>query len=76
MARRLGISVVTTLHDLNLAGRWCDRLCLMVAGRVRAVGPPEAVLDPEDHRRSLRRRCDRDLEPRTGRPRLTFHLDL
>jgi len=75
IARQLGISVVTTLHDLNLAARWCDRLCLVVAGRVRAVGTPADVLDPEIIGQAYGVVVDRDVEPRTGRPRLAFHLD-
>jgi iron complex transport system ATP-binding protein len=74
IARRLGVSVVTTLHDLNLAGRWCDRLCLVVAGKVRAVGAPEAVLTPEIIGPAYGVAVDRDVEPRTGSPRLTFHI--
>jgi iron complex transport system ATP-binding protein len=38
------ISVVTTLHDLTLAGRFADRLCLLDAGRIVASGPVASVL--------------------------------
>jgi iron complex transport system ATP-binding protein len=44
---REGRGVVTALHDLALAARWCDRLLLLQAGRLVADGPPEAVLTPE-----------------------------
>ena len=43
---RDGRSVVVSMHDLGLAARWCDRLILMVSGRVVVDGPPEAVLTP------------------------------
>lgn len=36
--------VVLALHDLSLAARYCDRLCLMAQGRVRAFGSPAEVL--------------------------------
>ncbi|MGE0767777.1 MAG: ABC transporter ATP-binding protein [Hyphomicrobiaceae bacterium] len=39
-----GRSVLLTLHELHLAGRWCDRVVLLQDGRVAASGPPEAVL--------------------------------
>lgn len=39
-----GVAVLTVLHDLNLAARYCDRLLLLGAGRVRAFGAPEQVL--------------------------------
>lgn len=40
--------VVVALHDLGLAARYCDRLCLMSRGRVHAFGTPHQVLT-EDH---------------------------
>ncbi|PZR95989.1 MAG: ABC transporter [Stutzerimonas stutzeri] len=40
-----GTGVVVVLHDLSLAGRFCDRLVLLDDGRILADGPPAAVLD-------------------------------
>lgn len=40
-----GLAVVTVLHDLTLAGQYCDELVLLSGGRVRQAGPPAAVLD-------------------------------
>lgn len=39
-----GLTVVTVLHDLNLAGLYCDRLVLLADGAVACAGPPETVL--------------------------------
>ncbi len=39
-----GLTVLSTLHDLVLAGQYADRLVLLAAGRVVASGPPAAVL--------------------------------
>jgi ABC-type cobalamin/Fe3+-siderophores transport system ATPase subunit len=41
-----GMTVVMTLHDLNLIGRYADRLALLVDGEIRALGTPEEVLEP------------------------------
>ncbi|MEM9138960.1 MAG: ABC transporter ATP-binding protein [Pseudomonadota bacterium] len=41
---RSGGAVVTALHDLGLAARWCTRLVLMDAGHVVADGAPSEVL--------------------------------
>jgi iron complex transport system ATP-binding protein len=39
--------VLVVLHDLNLAARYCDRLALLSAGRVVAVGTPREVCTAE-----------------------------
>lgn len=39
-----GLTVVTAVHDLTLAGRFADRLVLLGDGIVRGDGPPEVVL--------------------------------
>ena len=42
-----GRTVLAAIHDLDLAARFCDRLCLLSEGRIRAAGPPAEVLDPD-----------------------------
>jgi iron complex transport system ATP-binding protein len=76
VASRLGVTVVATLHDINIASRWCDRICLIDDGRVRALGAPETVLDPDLLASVYGVMVDRDCDPRTGHPRFTFHLDI
>jgi iron complex transport system ATP-binding protein len=41
----LGLTVVSVLHDLTLAGQFADRLLLLGAGSVIALGTPAEVLD-------------------------------
>lgn len=38
------ITVIIILHDLNLAGEYCDRIVLMDMGRVYKIGSPEEIL--------------------------------
>ena len=38
------LTVITILHDLNLASEYCEKLLLMNNGRVHKVGTPEEVL--------------------------------
>ncbi|MGH8893502.1 MAG: ABC transporter ATP-binding protein [Actinomycetes bacterium] len=45
--RRLGLTVIAALHDLDLAAAFCDQLVLLQAGRVVSAGGAEAVLTPE-----------------------------
>ncbi|MBK9180208.1 MAG: ABC transporter ATP-binding protein [Acidimicrobiales bacterium] len=39
-----GLAVVSTMHDLTLAGQYADRLVLLEGGRVHATGSPAEVL--------------------------------
>ena len=42
--RERGLTVLATMHDLNLAALYFDRLVLLKEGRVRADGTPDKVL--------------------------------
>ena len=42
-----GVAVVVTLHDLTLAARYCDRLAILDAGHLVAIGPPNEALTPQ-----------------------------
>jgi iron complex transport system ATP-binding protein len=42
--RERSLTVVVVLHDLTLAGLYCDRLILLNEGRLHSVGTPQQVL--------------------------------
>lgn len=42
--RRLGVTTVAALHDLDLAAAYCDQLAVLDGGRLVAAGPVEEVL--------------------------------
>jgi iron complex transport system ATP-binding protein len=44
LRRQDDLTVVSTLHDLTLAGQYADRLALLSGGRVVAEGAPDEVL--------------------------------
>jgi iron complex transport system ATP-binding protein len=48
IARRLrrerALTVLSVLHDLNLAAQYCDRIILLKDGRVFAAGAPASVI--------------------------------
>lgn len=44
LAREQGRTVITVLHDLNLAAGYCDRLLLLHKGRIHGHGPTGEVL--------------------------------
>jgi iron complex transport system ATP-binding protein len=47
LRRSAGLTVVSTLHDLTIAGQYADELVLLDAGRVAAAGPAASVLTAE-----------------------------
>jgi iron complex transport system ATP-binding protein len=48
LRRDHGLTVVTTMHDLTLAGQYADTLLLLDRGEVVVSGAPEAVLTQEN----------------------------
>jgi iron complex transport system ATP-binding protein len=47
LRREDGLTVVSTLHDLTLAGQYADTLLMLAGGTVVAAGAPADVLTPE-----------------------------
>jgi len=39
-----GLTVIAAMHELTLAAEYANRLALLVAGRIVAVGPPAEIL--------------------------------
>ncbi len=47
LIRELGITIVVSLHDLNLAAETCDDLLMLADGKALASGPAQDVLSEE-----------------------------
>jgi len=51
--RERGLTVLATMHDLNLAALYFERLLLLEGGRASVDGPPAMVLSEEHVRRAF-----------------------
>ena len=74
MMRGLGPTVIASLHDLNLAAAFSDRVLLLSKGRVLGSGAPPEVLTTERVREAFQVHSFIDAEPMTGAPRFSFQL--
>lgn len=61
-----GLTLVMSVHDLNLAAMYCDRLCLLEKGKVAALGTVEDVLDDQLLSRVFEVSCVRRQDPLDG----------
>ena len=64
----VGKTVVTAVHDLTLAGQFCDSVALVGEGRVVACGPPEKTLTPDAIRQVYGAETLVLEHPETGKP--------
>ena len=64
------VAVVVALHDVFLAGRYCDRLALMSEGIIDTIGEPVDVLTTENLRRVFEVETTVQQDPETGSPQV------
>ena len=72
LVRGLGLTVLTVLHDLNLAAAYCDRIHVLDGGRVVAGGKPADVLTPDLVEAVFGVRAHLVPHPVSGVPQLLF----
>ena len=68
LSRQCGATVVLSLHDLNLAALFADRIVLLREGRVLAAGPAGEVLAPDAVQAAFGIAVDALPHPRYGVP--------
>ncbi|WP_243060093.1 ABC transporter ATP-binding protein [Nocardioides sp. SR21] len=71
LVRASGTSALVALHDLDLAGAYCDLVHVLAGGRVVAHGPVVDVLTPDLVRAVFGVDVHVDTHPLTGRPRFS-----
>ena len=74
LIRNLPLTIVTSLHDLNLAAGVCDDVLLIQAGRTVGFGPPERVLSEAAVSDAFQVIAQREQLSHSQVDHLTFHL--
>ena len=65
-------TVFSSVHDLNIASYYCDKLILMEHGSIMAYGSPREVLTPEWIRKLFHIDAEITTHPVTGRMQVFF----
>jgi iron complex transport system ATP-binding protein len=74
LIRDLRLTIVVSLHDLNLAAATCDAVQLLHQGRTVAQGPPGVALTPAKLSPAFAVSVRQDRLALADKPHLTFHL--
>jgi ferric hydroxamate transport system ATP-binding protein len=48
LCRQKGITIITVLHDVNMAARFCDRIIALHSGRLIANGTPQEIMTTDE----------------------------
>ncbi|WP_449537613.1 ABC transporter ATP-binding protein [Ferdinandcohnia sp. Marseille-Q9671] len=72
LIKGLGVTVVSAIHDLNLAALYCDRIYAIKNGQVHMVGTPQEVLTPKAIYEIYGVHCDVNIHPVTNRITINF----
>ena len=75
LIRDLPITIVASLHDLNLAAGVCDQVLLLDQGAVKGFGPPEQVLTETAVSQAFQVGTQSETLSLSNTKHLTFHLE-
>ncbi len=75
MIRNLGLTIITSLHDLNFAAQYSDDVLVLAQGRTLAFGPVRDVLNEDLISRAFDIGARNQVLHPSGQPHFTFHLN-
>lgn len=70
--KRLKVTVLSAIHDLNMAALYCDRIYVLKEGNIVLQGTPEEVLTPENIFNVYGVRSSVEQHPITGKLSITY----
>ncbi|MBO1304571.1 ABC transporter ATP-binding protein [Enterococcus sp. 669A] len=72
LLNRLPLTVVSAIHDLNIAAMYCDYLYIMEEGEILTSGTPTEVLTPAILKQVFQVNAEIQLHPILKRPTITY----
>ncbi|MEH7383559.1 ABC transporter ATP-binding protein [Bacillus sp. JJ1533] len=72
LIKGLGVTILSAIHDLNLAALYCDRLYVLKDGRMLMAGTPEELLTPESIYKIFGVQTDVMIHPVTKKVVITY----
>ncbi|PKG86394.1 ABC transporter ATP-binding protein [Colwellia sp. 75C3] len=75
LVNKLNITVIMTVHDLNLASLYCQRLLLLNQGELICDGSPKEVLAPKQLSQVFGLPCQQSIDAITGATQVSFYLN-
>lgn len=73
LAKSLGITVIASFHDLNLAASICDSLIMLRQGQVAAYGKPHEVITEQNISHGFNVCASVQVHPQTQAPLVTYY---
>ena len=70
--KKQNLTVFSSVHDLNIAACYCDRIVLMKAGKIVDVGTPEEMFVPEKIKFLFGVDTQVTVNSATGKPNIVF----
>lgn len=74
LIRQLDLTIVVSLHDLNMAAHICDDILLLEGGHPRGFGAPDDLLTETLVSRTFRIDARREMLAPSDKTHLSFHL--
>ncbi|MEP4890337.1 MAG: ABC transporter ATP-binding protein [Aliiglaciecola sp.] len=73
IAKQNKVTIVMSLHDLNHAADYCDKICLLAQGQLLAFGPPKQVLTEQRLQQVFKTPCQVIEKPNNNKIRIEFY---
>lgn len=70
------LTVFSSIHDMNIAACYCDKIVMMKSGHIVKVGTPEEVMTPEMIKGLFGVDTEISVNPTTGKPNIIYLPDI